>query len=152
MVEANCKARPTDAFEIHLAVQIIHVLDFDYLRMHVEIFMGLFAGRNSHYWVVNFVLLKVLGRPGAQTINNWDISVVVERVFKERWGFGLVAALFLLLSSHLASLDHVGAGGLLMPFKYYPVRLLPDVAVELFVTIESCDIHSADPYYITNLY
>ena len=38
-----------------------------------------------------------------------------------------------------------------MPFKYNPIRPLPNVAVELLVAIEGCHIHFADPNYVTYL-
>jgi hypothetical protein len=151
MVEANCKVRAADALEIHLTVQIVHVFHFDYLRMNVEIFVSLFAGWNSHNWVVNLILLEVLGRPGTETVNYWDIRVVVKWVFEKWGGFRLVTALLLFLPSQLAGWDHVWAGGLLVSFKYNPIRLLPNVTVELFVAIESCHIYFADPNYVTYL-
>jgi len=60
------------------------MFNFYHFSMHVEILMSLFARRNSHYRVVNFVLLKVLGRPCSQTIDNQYVSVVVEGILKER--------------------------------------------------------------------
>ncbi len=38
-----------------------------------------------------------------------------------------------------------------MPLEYNPIRLLPNVAIELFVTIESCHIYFADPNDIADL-
>ena len=75
----------------------------------------------------------------------------MERVLEKRGSFGLIIAFFLLLSSSLASRDHIWAGWLLVPFKYNPIRFLPDVAVELFVAIECCHIHSTDANDIANL-
>lgn len=151
MVEANCKVRAADALEIHLTIQIVHVFHFDYLRMNVEIFVSLFAGWNPNNWVVNFVLLKVLGWPGTQTVNYGNIRVVVKWVLEKWCGFRLVAALLLFLPCQLAGWDHVWTRGLLVPFKYNPIRLLPNVAVKLLVAIESCHIYLAYPNYVTYL-
>lgn len=151
MVETDCKIRAANTFEIHLAVQIIHVFDFDYFRMHVKILMSLFTGWYSHYWVVNLVLLKILSRPRSQTINYRNIGIIVEGVLKERWCFWLIVGFLFPLPSHLACWYHIWAWWLLVSFKNYPVRFLPDVAVELLVPIVGCYVDSADSNDITNL-
>jgi hypothetical protein len=75
----------------------------------------------------------------------------VEGVFEVGGCFRLVAAFFLFRSCYLAHLYHVRTGRLFVAVKHYPVRLLPDVTVELLVAIERGNIHSAYSNNVSNL-
>ena len=151
MVKANCEVGPTNALETHLAVHIIQVFNFRNFSMHVKVFVCWLVCWYPNDWIVNFELFKILSRPCSQVIYNGNFRIFVEWVFKIRCCLRLIYLLFFLWGGLLADWNHFRRWRLFIPIKYDPVRLLPNVAVKLLISIDCGNVYFCYTDDIANL-
>ena len=134
-----------------MTVYIIKMFDFSYFSMDVRIFWSGLTAWNTHDWVINSKLFKILSRPCTQCINNRYLRFFVKRVLEIRRGFWFISLFFLFRTSLLASRNHFRTYWLFVPIKYYPVWFLPYITIELLVAIKCSYVNFCNPHYISNL-